>query len=128
DPEEMEEERRLLYVAITRAKERLVLTYPLILSQRDNGWQKNDLCHFVADIPEDILARRGKPVREVPNVDPLPKEDDEGFSKGTKVFHSLFGTGVIQDPPRERKVRVLFKRYGSKVLHLDYARLERGDA
>ena len=51
-----------------------------------------------------------------------------GFSKGTKVFHPLFGNGVIQEPPRERKVRVLFKRYGSKVLHLDYARLEKGDA
>ncbi len=137
DPGEMEEERRLLYVAITRAKERLFLTYPLNLSHRDGGWQKNDLCHFVADIPEDILARRGGPVREVREVrgvrevkdPPIPitkKEDDEGFSKGTRVFHALFGNGVIQEPPHERKVRVLFKRYGSKILHLDYARLERG--
>ncbi len=47
---------------------------------------------------------------------------------GTKVFHPIFGNGVIQEPPKERKVRVLFKRYGSKVLHLDYARLEKGDA
>jgi len=126
DPGEMEEERRLLYVAITRAKERLFLTYPLNLSHRDGGWQKNDLCHFITDIPEEILARRGRPVREVKDPAPAPKEDDEGFSKGTRVFHSLFGNGVIQEPPRERKVRVLFKRYGSKVLHLDYARLERG--
>lgn len=128
DPDEMEEERRLLYVAITRAKERLFLTFPLTLSQREGGWQKNDLCHFVADIPEEILARRGRPDRDKPGFDPLPREDDQGFSKGTKVFHSLFGTGVIQEPPRERKVRVLFKRFGSKVLHLDYARLERGES
>jgi len=126
DPEEMEEERRLLYVAITRAKERLFLTYPLTLSQRANGWQKNDLCHFVARVPEDILARGEKRTRPVPDFNYQPKEDDEGFSKGTKVFHALFGNGVIQEPPQERKVRVLFKRYGSKVLHLDYARLERG--
>ncbi len=128
DPAEMEEERRLLYVAITRAKERLFLTFPQTLSQREGGWQKNDLCHFVADIPEEILTRRGRPDRDRPGFDPLPREDDQGFSKGTKVFHSLFGTGIIQEPPRERKVRVLFKRFGSKVLHLDYARLERGEA
>ncbi|MBI4763273.1 MAG: ATP-dependent helicase [Deltaproteobacteria bacterium] len=131
NPEEMEEERRLLYVAITRAKERLFLTYPESLSNRGGGWQKNDLCHFIADIAEDLLPKRGKPINHSLQVpasycSPIPKEDDEGFSKGTKVFHPLFGNGVIQEPPRERKVRVLFKRYGSKVLHLDYARLERG--
>jgi DNA helicase-2/ATP-dependent DNA helicase PcrA len=131
NPEEMEEERRLLYVAITRAKERLFLTYPESLSHRGGGWQKNDLCHFIADISEDLLPRRGKPVNhslQAPTsyCPPIPKENDEGFSKGTKVFHPLFGNGVIQEPPQERKVRVLFKRYGSKVLHLDYARLERG--
>ncbi len=60
DPEEMEEERRLLYVAITRAKERLFLTYPQALSYRGGGWQKNDLCHFIADIPEDLLPRKGE--------------------------------------------------------------------
>jgi len=132
DPDEMEEERRLLYVAITRAKERLFLTYPESLSNRGGGWQKNDLCHFLAEIPEDLLPRRGKPISSnsfqgPPAHDrPLPKEEDDGFSKGTKVFHPIFGNGVIQEPPKERKVRVLFKRYGSKVLHLDYARLERG--
>jgi DNA helicase-2/ATP-dependent DNA helicase PcrA len=127
DPEEMEEERRLLYVAVTRAKERLFLTYPLMLSQRGNGWQKNDLCHFVATIPEDILGRGDRSKKRVQEVVPVPKEDDQGFSQGTKVFHALFGNGVIQEPPRDRKVRVFFKRYGSKVLHLDYARLERSD-
>jgi DNA helicase II / ATP-dependent DNA helicase PcrA len=134
NPEEMEEERRLLYVAITRAKERLFLTYPESLSNRGGGWQKNDLCHFIADIPEDLLPRKGgqvanhSPRISSSYVSPIPKEDDDGFSKGTKVFHPLFGSGVIQEPPKERKVRVLFKRYGSKVLHLDYARLEKGEA
>jgi DNA helicase-2/ATP-dependent DNA helicase PcrA len=132
DPMEMEEERRLLYVAVTRAKESLFLTYPLNLSLREGGWQKNDLCHFIAHIPEDILKRQGQavPVRGGSQINSLPagkpKEDDEGFSKGTRVFHPLFGNGVVEEPPRERKVRVLFKRFGSKVLHLDYAKLELG--
>jgi ATP-dependent DNA helicase UvrD/PcrA len=128
DPEELEEERRLLYVAITRAKEHLFLTYPLALSSRDGGWQKNDPCHFIAFIPEEILNRGGRPVNGKTDFRPEQAKDDEGFSKGTRVFHPLFGNGVIQEAPHERKVRVLFKRYGSKVLHLDYARLERGDA
>jgi DNA helicase II / ATP-dependent DNA helicase PcrA len=127
DPMEMEEERRLLYVAVTRAKERLFLTYPLNLSLREGGWQKNDLCHFIAHVPEEILKRQGQPVRESNRSEPVPvEENDEGFSKGARVFHPLFGNGVVQEPPRERKVRVLFKRFGSKVLHLDYARLELG--
>jgi DNA helicase II / ATP-dependent DNA helicase PcrA len=132
DPMEMEEERRLLYVAVTRAKENLFLTYPLNLSLREGGWQKNDLCHFIAQIPEDILKRQGQAVagRGGPQIHSRPpekpKEDDGGFSKGTRVFHPLFGNGVVEEPPRERKVRVLFKKFGSKVLHLDYAKLELG--
>jgi DNA helicase-2/ATP-dependent DNA helicase PcrA len=132
DPEEMEEERRLLYVAITRAKERLFLTYPQTLSYRGGGWQKNDLCRFIADIPGDLMPRKGRSIPDPafrepsPVITPVPREDDQGFSRGTRVFHPLFGNGVIEDPPRERKVKVLFKRYGSKVLHLDYARLELG--
>jgi DNA helicase II / ATP-dependent DNA helicase PcrA len=126
DPMEIEEERRLLYVAITRAKERLFLTYPLNLSLREGGWQKNDLCHFIAHIPEEILNRQGRPATDHVQASPLPAEEDGGFSKGTRVFHPLFGNGVVQEPPRERKVRVLFKRFGSKVLHLDYARLQMG--
>ncbi|HMK66515.1 MAG TPA: ATP-dependent helicase [Thermodesulfobacteriota bacterium] len=132
DPMEMEEERRLLYVAVTRAKEKLFLTYPLNLSLREGGWQKNDLCHFIAQIPEDILKRQGQAVAgkggQQIHSRPLekPKEDDGGFSKGTRVFHPLFGNGVVEEPPRERKVRVFFKKFGSKVLHLDYAKLELG--
>jgi DNA helicase II / ATP-dependent DNA helicase PcrA len=126
DPMEMEEERRLLYVAVTRSKERLFLTYPLNLSLREGGWQKNDLCHFIAHIPEEILKRQGQPGRDYSRSAPIPVEEDEGFSKGARVFHPLFGNGVVQEPPRERKVRVLFKKFGSKVLHLDYARLELG--
>jgi len=132
DQEETEEERRLLYVAVTRAKERLFLTYPRSLSYRDGGWQKNDLCRFLLPIPEELLPRKSWPVSEIPVkqaeavVSGYTQEGDDGFSKGTRVFHPIFGNGVIEEAPRERKVRVFFKRYGSKVLHLDYARLQKG--
>jgi DNA helicase-2/ATP-dependent DNA helicase PcrA len=127
--EETEEERRLLYVAVTRARERLFLTYPRALSPRAGGWQQQEICRFLTAIPKDILPRLGEPV-----APPPPRKEvypssapDNGFPVGMRVFHPLFGTGVIQEAPRERKVRVLFKRYGSKVLHLDYAQLEKGE-
>ncbi len=55
DSEELEEERRLCYVAITRAKEQLYLTYAnqrLVFGTKTNGV----VSRFVADIPEDTLA------------------------------------------------------------------------
>lgn len=58
--EELEEERRLLYVAMTRAKELLTLTYPTVLAslrspaKRSSGtWGK--LSQFVRDVPEEVL-------------------------------------------------------------------------
>ena len=61
--EELEEERRLLYVAITRAKEKLFLTYPLQGSERGGGWQHNEASRFIAQLPEEVL-RRQTPLRE----------------------------------------------------------------
>ena len=128
--EETEEERRLLYVAVTRAKERLFLTYPQALSPRAGGWQHQEICRFLTAIPKEILPRLGEPTSSQPSKKEVyPSSDpDNGFPVGMRVFHPLFGTGVIQEAPRERKVRVLFKRYGSKVLHLDFAPLEKGEA
>ncbi len=133
DPEELEEERRLLYVAVTRAKERLFLIYPQSLSPRAGGWQRNEPCPFLNDIPEEVLPRvtGADPYRGIQGstpATPSPPARDEGFSTGTRVFHPIFGNGVVEEGPIDRKVRVFFKRYGVKVLHLDYARLERGKA
>ncbi|TSC87545.1 MAG: DNA helicase II / ATP-dependent DNA helicase PcrA [Microgenomates group bacterium Gr01-1014_7] len=54
DPQELEEERRLCYVGITRAKEKLFLTYArqrLFFGQRSN----NPVSRFLADIPEELI-------------------------------------------------------------------------
>ncbi len=137
--EELEEERRLLYVAITRAREQLFLTYPLQVSERGGQWQRYEPCRFLAGLPEDLLARAGgapvarpfPPGKPALARDPRPEKPrketpaDEGFPVGLKVFHALFGSGVVEEAPRDRKVRVLFRQYGSKVLHLDFARLEK---
>jgi len=48
-----------------------------------------------------------------------------GYPVGLKVYHSLFGSGIVEESPQDRKIRVKFRSYGSKVLHLDFARLEK---
>ena len=55
--EEMEEERRLMYVAATRAKERLVITYPLDLYDREQGMTLTKPSRFIADISDEIVER-----------------------------------------------------------------------
>ena len=54
--EELEEERRLFYVAITRAKQMLVLTYANA-RYRLGQWKQNDPSHFIDEMPEDQLDR-----------------------------------------------------------------------
>ncbi len=57
DEEEMEEERRLLYVAATRAKDLLVLTYPVNIYERATGMVLSKPSRFVEEIPSGILPR-----------------------------------------------------------------------
>ena len=57
DEEEMEEERRLLYVAATRAKDLLVLTYPVNIYERATGTVLSKPSRFVEEIPPGILPR-----------------------------------------------------------------------
>jgi DNA helicase-2/ATP-dependent DNA helicase PcrA len=51
----MEEERRLMYVACTRAKENLFITYPINIYDRDSGLVLSKPSRFIADMPENLL-------------------------------------------------------------------------
>jgi DNA helicase-2/ATP-dependent DNA helicase PcrA len=57
DEEEMEEERRLLYVAATRAKDLLVMTYPVNIYERATGTVLSKPSRFLEEIPSSILPR-----------------------------------------------------------------------
>ena len=53
--ETMEEERRLMYVACTRAKENLFITYPINVYDRESGLVLSKPSRFIADLPENLL-------------------------------------------------------------------------
>ena len=56
DGEEIEEERRLLYVAVTRAKEHLYLSYPIDIYDRSSGMVLGQPSRFLSDLPEGVLG------------------------------------------------------------------------
>lgn len=85
----LEEERRLFYVAITRAKERLFLSYALT---RNNKSQK--ISPFIEDIPKSYLEREGN---YSGNFHILENSEN----KGCRVFHKFFGKGRIIETLRE---------------------------
>ena len=130
EPEELEEERRLCYVGITRARERLMLSYAL--HRRIQGYGVAEPSRFLLEIPEDQLhlinARRPEPVH-VPASgvsEPAPDEDFP-FRLGAKLRHARWGEGLLVGIQREGAdviATVHFASVGRKRLSLQYAHLE----
>jgi DNA helicase-2/ATP-dependent DNA helicase PcrA len=130
EPEELEEERRLCYVGITRAREDLLLSYAL--HRRIQGYGVAEPSRFLLEIPEDQLhlvnARRPEPVGiPAPGVaEPAPDEDFP-FRLGAKLRHARWGEGLLVGIQREGAdviATVHFASVGRKRLSLQYAHLE----
>jgi DNA helicase-2/ATP-dependent DNA helicase PcrA len=132
--EEREEERRLLYVAATRAKEHLFLLSPQKTMGYDRMMQSSIICEFVEDIPLSLLdGGAGYKTYVMPEIqDILPVKKDSGraeksldaFVTGTVVRHNFFGKGKVVKILPPKTVEIFFRRHGLKKLHLDYAKLE----
>jgi len=129
DPGRLEEERRLCYVGITRAMERLVVTYAQSrrLHGRDNY---NPPSRFIRELPVQLLeeVRLGGALRSPPAPRASAAEGEGGgIALGQRVSHKVFGEGTIlqvegQGP--NARVQVNFDREGAKWLVLQYARLQ----
>jgi len=134
EPEEIEEERRLCYVGITRAKERLTLSWAL--HRRIHGYGVGEPSRFLREMPEDRLLplNAGRvqeptaaplPAREVPRYE--PQEESWPVKVGTRVRHARFGEGMVVGVERDGAdiiVTVGFASVGRKRLSLQYANLE----
>ncbi len=124
-PKEFEEERRLCYVAITRAKENLYITYA---SQRQRGRYSEISIPsiFLRDIPEHLLEideEKPKIKRNIKNVSHETSKEDK-FKTGAIINHKVFGIGKITaiiGAGEDKKIVVYFKSHGVKTLSLKYA-------
>ena len=122
--EELEEERRLCYVGITRAQRRLYLLYAFrrALFGRDDVSEPS---RFLKDIPTHLLA--GSEVTEPHRPSP-PPEASPSFKAGDRVRHPHFGSGIVLDSKiveDDEEVTVVFQELGVKHFLASLARMER---
>ena len=133
--EEWEEERRMLYVAATRARKMLYLTYPREVqafgAQAPAGGISPFLAELSATLVENWELRHGgaypggRTERAIPTGgSPAAAAAAAMPEVGAKVKHPFFGEGKVEKLVGNRTVEVHFARHGRKTLHLDYARLE----
>jgi DNA helicase-2/ATP-dependent DNA helicase PcrA len=140
EPGRLEEERRLCYVGITRARQQLVMSYAE--QRRLHGTMRyNTLSRFIDELPVDLLNEIRPSVttwqssyqqaQEMPAYSRQNQgtsgSDGDQLSIGQAVRHSRFGDGVITDVEgsgSHARVQVHFDFEGSKWLVLSYAKLE----
>ncbi len=149
DPDELEEERRLAYVAITRAKERLFciqVRERLIFGKT----QYNPRSRFIDEIPEELIdlgympqpaqaesRRQKKPVISnefyrkadiASNVGKVAPSEAEILSAGDRVRHVTFGEGEIISAAKmgsDTMYEIMFDSVGTKKLMATYAKLKK---
>lgn len=120
-PAELEEERRLCYVGMTRARQELHLTYArsrLQFGQR----AYNEVSRFIADMGDQIAAIDA-PAFTISGHDDFIS-DELPFELGDRVRAAAFGDGEIVEIDG-MAVTIQFDRGGMKKLNAEYARLEK---
>ncbi len=150
--EELEEERRLCYVGITRAKEKLVLTHAM--ERRLYGYpQANLMSRFVQEIPAEAMEFSGVSVTAAYSVrdrapwepssygtaaveakmphpaapQPVKTRCTDKYYNGAVVRHAKFGIGTVQRSEGtgdDLKISVSFPGHGVRTLAVKYANLE----
>lgn len=149
DPSDIEEERRLCYVGITRAKQNLTITSARARMTRGET-QYNKVSRFVPEIPRE-LVQVGNTIR--PKVEELPKQmayiqakqafqakafepkqykvtkaDKLDYGVGDRVKHIKFGVGTVEnivEGGKDFEVTVNFDRAGVKKMFAAFAKLKK---
>ncbi|MGV9304657.1 MULTISPECIES: DNA helicase PcrA [unclassified Nonomuraea] len=138
EPKELEEERRLAYVGITRAEQRLYITRAAVRS----SWGSpsfNPASRFVNEVPAKLIEWRTDPEKSAwsaataRKAAPAPAKKAGGkqlpsLAPGDRVTHDAFGLGTVvsvDGVAEKTKVKIDFGGGGEKTLLLAYAPLEK---
>lgn len=129
DPEQLEEERRLAYVGITRAQQQLYLTHATTRNLF-GATNYNSPSRFLGEIPDGLLkeAEKRQRVPEREAVKPRPTLDGSSVAVGDRVRHQHWGLGVVVaviGSGDRAEATVSFEGQGEKRLLLAWAPLER---
>ncbi len=147
NPEEIEEERRLCYVGITRARKMLFITsaYRRMVYGKTSPYRPS---RFLDEIPKELTSvtdsRENAPsfFVEMPGKNvfpecslfskkpPVPKNIGQIFKTGDCVIHKKFGRGIILSAARvgnDVHYEIAFENYGTKNLLGMYAKLTKGE-
>ena len=136
----LEEERRLAYVGITRARKHLTISHAA--NRRIyNQWQSSVPSRFLSEIPSEIVehvdggshhSRAFGPAmfqREIDSVmagrsslNNLPLEGGGKFAKGSRIFHQKFGNGVVLNVEGDH-LQIAFKHAGVKKILAEFVEL-----
>ena len=135
----LEEERRLMYVAATRAKDELFMCYPgeeepPIWQLAEAGYRRG-LSSFIQALSPDVMFHESpRSTREMHGFRRASQSEeffgDTGdppppMRPGDRVRHPAFGAGVVSRLVEGEKIEVLFRDAGRKLLHLQYTTLEK---
>src|SRR5699024_737488 len=143
DDQELEEERRLMYVALTRAMEHLILSRAesrMLYGKTES----NMMSRFLSEIPEELLESSSVFSNSMPgssegsSFSRGPKKRSRiintntgtNFNVGDKVSHKAFGEGIVSQVKGEgdnTELDIVFKTAGPKRLLANYAPLEKKD-
>jgi DNA helicase-2/ATP-dependent DNA helicase PcrA len=138
DPEAMEEERRLFYVGITRAKDRLYLLRALRRGGRGYG-EETLPSRYLDDLPTELLAgqtRAGRSFREAQRAaspawlrsEPKPETPSQTqYRAGMRIKHSIWGEGIVLNSrlqDNDETVDAVFESVGIKRMVASLANLK----
>jgi DNA helicase-2/ATP-dependent DNA helicase PcrA len=127
-----EEERRLAYVGITRARKRLWMTHARsrrLFAGRETGFPSR----FLSELPDDLVEREGTQEQAITgwslgsSTGPAPKADPSlSFATGDDIVHASFGDGVVTAVEPGGVIVVRFSSDGAeRKLMADYAPLRK---
>ena len=120
-PNALEEERRLAYVGLTRAKKQALISFAnsrLVF----NEWKTPLPSRFIDEIGEDNITRHNRIAENTTPFEPAREyQNSSGHSSGARIIHEHFGQGTITAADGD-KLTILFDEEGRKMIKASYVK------